>query len=307
MASARSSSGSAAKGAGIKINLLALEGLRSMNRYFLYSFISVIISAVLTIAAIATAASASWLLSTFMATGHIANASGVISLVVVTAALMALAMVFSVFAYLSLMFGIRDVRRSSLKSAPAYSSISRWLKWVFVFIVMALVAFGAAQVPKIVSAIKNYAVGRMFELPVALGTGSVGTLGTAGSSILSGTSAPLSIEIVFEAIMAVLIVLWIWKISSLYKILGIDLSQPKLAMAGTLLRIVVAINLVVLALSVTISAYGIGAISSAGSTPAPAAAVAALLEIALAIASIIITAIAYWMGYKSTSAALRTA
>ncbi|MDE1768289.1 MAG: DUF4013 domain-containing protein, partial [Candidatus Micrarchaeota archaeon] len=112
-----------------KANQFTLDGLKSLNQYFLYSFVAAVIGIAIIVLEIYSAGRLSSIL--FSTAGVML---GILVIIIVAAA-----SILGLYGTLSLMLGLRDIRRSDLKSAPAYSSISRWLKYIIIAMVIALI------------------------------------------------------------------------------------------------------------------------------------------------------------------------
>ncbi len=285
MALSKASADSASRSAGIKINLLAMEGIRSLNKFFLYSSITVLLAIILDLIIVGILFTVSSALSNLLMASSMSIALA--GLGVLLLVMMISMFVFAVYAMLSLTFGIRDVRRSSMPSAPAYASISKWLKYLVI-------------ITAVIGVI--YVIVALGNIPILESTSFSGT-GAVSVSAFSGVMA------LFAIIFMILEFLFVWKLREMYRLLGRDMSQNGLNTSSTLLiiGIVVAFAGGIMSLfastSLLSSLNASGVLTSGGGS-------GILINIAayvIYIVSAILILIAQWTGYKATGSALRTA
>ncbi len=264
-----------------KIDKLAIEGLKSIRGYFLYTFVGLLLGFIiiaLVISIIFSAGSGSSISG--YAYGIGSYASTILFLTVLLLVIIVAIAVFEVFAALSLMFAIRDLRRSGLKSASVYSSVSKWLKYLTIIFVI---------ISAVYMLFTFFLLFSLFSASALYGGASSGT----------GSLISFAIVIVFTIIFAVIELLFIWKLYCLYKSLSEDLSSPRLGTSAKLLVVGVAIAVI------AGIAESIASIASAGLLSGGSSLLIVLLLVFVAeIIAVIILAIAQWLGYKSVSDAL---
>jgi hypothetical protein len=271
---------------------LGVEGLRSINRYFFYQLVAVILTIIAEIIVFTLIGSAS-----SIAGAALQSAQGAGSMVLILIALLVIIeivlLVFSVYALLSLMFGIRDLRRSQFKNSAAYAGISKWLKWLVILSVI-LVAIIAVVVLALIVSVATSFVGSFI--------GSYSGLGAGSASAGSGAQAYFSMLLIFTFLLMVVELVFGWKLSTLYKKLSSDVSQKPLNTAGNLLLASIVIlfigGLISLANGFS-SAVSLYTSVGAGSTGLD------LVSAIIGFVGLIVSAASLYLGWTGTSAALR--
>lgn len=253
-------------------DLLKVDGLKALNKYFLYGLVVDVVVLVmlvlLIVFGIASLLTSISVLSLFSSIGFAGSLAITILLLMIYVVIIALGTV----AFFSLVFSLRDLRRSSLKNAATYRSIANWLKWLVVTIV-------------VVSLLAS-----IFSLETSVAALSYS--GSATSILIIGIAAVVSIILIaLEALFA-------WKLATYYKKLGKSLSQPSLNTAGTLL--VGAMVLIVLT--------GLASIYIALNASSPAyGSILRIMDIVffgLVIVELFVVAASMYFGYRGTGAAL---
>ncbi len=246
-------------------NQLNRDGVRSINSFFLYTLSAVLLAIVL-------------IALSFILTGSYAGASGSQlqgtaqgGALVVFAMLAVAAMVLGIYGILSLMLGIRDLRRGSFRHAPGYASISRLLKYIIIATIFVDIIVCVLAVLSAISTLQ----GSMYGV-------------AAAPSPYSG------FLLAFTVVLLALYAAWAWELSMMYGFMASDLSQKGLSRAGTLLLAGIGVLLLGALLS---------AISQYSPQPSPGALVA--FAMLLELVGIIVYASSLYLGFKATAAALR--
>ena len=274
----------------VNVTNLGVEGLRSINRYFFYQLVAVILAIIAEIVVFTLIRSAS-----SIAGAALQSAQGAGSMILILIALLVIIeivlLVFSVYATLSLMFGVRDLRRSQFKNSAAYAGISKWLKWLVILSVILVVIIAVFALALIVSIAISF-------------VGSYSGLGAGSASAGSGTQTYLSMVLVFTFLLMVVELVFGWKLSTLYKKLSSDISQKPLNTAGNLLLASIVIlfigGLISLANGFS-SAVSLYTSVGAGSTGLD------LVSAIIGFAGLIVSAASLYLGWTGTSAALKKA
>ena len=267
---------------------LGVEGLRSINRYFFYQLVAVILAIIAEVIAFTLIGSAS-----AIAGAALQSAQGAGSMVLILIALLVIIeivlLVFSAYALLSLMFGIRDLRRSQFKNSAAYAGISKWLKWLVILSVILVVIIAVVVLALIVSIATSF-------------VGSYSGFGSGSASAGSGAQTYLNMVLVFTFLLMVVELVFGWKLSTLYKKLSSDISQESLNTAGKLLLA----SIVILFIGGLISlangfSYAVSLYTSAGTGGTGLGLIPAIIGFA----GLIVSAASLYLGWTGTSAALK--
>ncbi len=196
------------------------DGLGSLRRYFLYGFVSMILLLAMT-------------LVTFLAAQQIALLAGVAlsglsmspsqegsigGVILLIAGIGTAAVVLGTLCISSLVFGLRDIRRSKLGAAAHYAGASQWMKWLLISAVVLFFIAGLVYMVGIVSML-------------------LGILAASFSATASSSGAQLYIEAAaaLNLVATALMLLAGYKLSRVYAKLAVDVSQRWLAIAGFVL------------------------------------------------------------------------
>ena len=184
--------------------VLATDGLIGIKKYFLYGMLAMLPIIVLA------------LMSSFVGiTGativdSVYGGPTLYILIIITIILIA-ALVFAALSLLGLLFGLRDIRRSNLKSADLYSGASRNLRRIAISILILIALYYVLLIFALISS------------------------GTGGTSVFV-------ISFIFEIILLAMAILFAIKLASVYKNLSKDISQQRFNTSATLLIVSVIIN-----------------------------------------------------------------
>lgn len=194
------------------------EGLKSLNSYFLYVLVLLILAALLLVSALlitgidflsGLSASPFSMLDTMSFVGGLGVLVFVVAYIIVY--------VMIVLSTLSLMFSIRDLRRSNLKSAALYTSISRLLKYL------------------IVGGIVLYALSLIIEL-------------------VTYSSA---LYIIFLALALIVAFVFGFKLYQYFNALAADLSNKVLAKSARLYLMSLGVGALFVVLSIVLALFGV--------------------------------------------------
>lgn len=257
------------------------DGIGSLRRYFLYGLISIIAAfAAVGILAAIGAATGTGLLTSMSSSASAGTALAAIALVVA-------AFVFGVLALLGLMFGIRDIRRSSMKGASYYAGVSRWLKWLIVVDIVVVV------IGELI-AVAGFVIGISGAFGLASGIGSA-----------ASTQPYTTAGAVFAVIGVAVSLLFGLKLGMMFRRLSVDVTERWLSISGTLTMaavvILAAAALIGVANTLT-SPSLLASLSGASTTATPPWLVTAGL--ALDMAGSAVFAAAAFFGWRATKAAL---
>ncbi len=270
-----------------KTNLLALEGLRSLNKFFLYTSIAILIGILVSLISVGMLSVTASVLNNPLVATQSAGYS-ILGLAAILFIAMIALLVFGIYAVLSLMLGIRDIRRSSLASAPVYASISKWLKYLVIIYV-------------ILSAIYLILVMVNFLTSISLSLTSSNANPTSAYSGIGG------IITVFGVIFIILELLFVWKLSSMYKSLAPDIGQPGLNAASRLLAVGIVIYIIGGVIGLVGGVSTLSSLNAASEllSGAGTAMMWSIVAIIVDLVALIVLFISQWIGYKSTKSALR--
>jgi hypothetical protein len=260
-----------------KLSPFGIDGMRAFRKFFAYSVSAYAIMLVLVLASIALSIGS---YSYPSATSSIfALMGGGAALSVALAVIIAVLIGLSVYAVISLMLGIRDVRRSGLAGFKLYASVSKWLKASTVTYALLFVAFGYTSILSAINAIQGAYLG-----------------GSVQNGMLS------AIEFVLWIALLAIDVVFAFEMSRVFKGMSKDLAQTRLSISGNTLLLGIS---VLVASSLISTVYGFllppSALQAyAASIPQPVS-LALLIVDAIGIAVLVASS---WFGYRGASASL---
>ncbi len=245
------------------LNAFGRDGLVSLKNYFTYSLAGLLLSIVVVLLSLGLIGSVSGSGTTGSIGPGVVAAFAILFIIALVAAA-----ILGTYGILSLMFGIRDIRRSTLKHSKDYASISQWLKYLVIVIIVVVSILIMLEIANIASAYSSYGYSY------------------SPSPYVGAIVAVTLVSLVLSAI-------WAWKLSSLYKLLCADLAKKDLYTAGTLLLVGIVVFII---------ADVIGLVFSVGS---PTGTLTSTVVIFIDLVGMVIYLASLYLGMKGTSAALK--
>lgn len=248
--------------------VLAADGLTGIKKYFLYGMLAMLLTIVLTLIYSFIGITGTNLVDSIIYGGS------AVGLLIIIAIISIAVLVFAALSLLGLLFGLRDIRRSSLKGASIYSGASRKLRKIAISLLILIALYYVLLIFALISS-------------------------GAGATWVSVISA------IFEIILIAMGILFAIKLADVYKNLSKDTSQQRFNTSATIFVvsvIIIAAAGIVTLVSAALSAPQTNSYVSQG-LPAPQNPVALAIGIIFLIDYILLT-LHFYFGYSASKNAL---